>query len=135
MPQHRPDSENDPKLVPKQDQYPVWYFFYGTLGDPVRLRRLLSLGNEPSYVSAKIRGTLGAWAGKYLAVKDSVQGTGDLVQGRAFRVESQDQEDVLRYYETDNYEVVRCEIEMAEGTVRGLTFRFIGKGDWAPLGS
>ena len=135
MPQHRPNSENDPKLFPKQDQYPVWYFFYGTLADPVRLRRLLNFGDEPSYVSARVRGTLGLWAEKYLALTDAVQGTGDLIQGRAFQVESQDQEDSLRYYETDHCEVVRCEIEMAEGTVRGLTFRFIGKGDWAPLGS
>lgn len=51
------------------------------------------------------------------------------VKGSAYRVMSQEHEDVLRKYETRAYEVVRCLIEMRHGIVEGCTFRFIGKAD------
>jgi len=34
-------------------------------------------------------------------------------------------EDALRAYETDNYEAVRCSIEMEGMVVQGYTFRFV----------
>lgn len=38
---------------------------------------------------------------------------------------SKEQEDALRAYETEKYEVVRCRIEMEGGeVVMGCTFRF-----------
>lgn len=48
LPQHRPDHIG-PLLTysPAQDQYPVWYFFYGSLADPDILSRLLSLFETP----------------------------------------------------------------------------------------
>ncbi|KAI1134879.1 hypothetical protein F5Y05DRAFT_194439 [Hypoxylon sp. FL0543] len=128
MPQHRPDSMDDPKLSPTQNEYPVWYFFYGTLADPVVLRRLL--GCDPIYKPASVsRGVLKTWGGKYKALVDSVDESAT-VQGHAFLVEDQQQEHSLQLYETDKYEVVRCEIRIdGEETVRGLTFRFIGDVD------
>ncbi|OTB02233.1 hypothetical protein M426DRAFT_13680 [Hypoxylon sp. CI-4A] len=103
MPQHRPGTSNDQKLVPAQDQYPVWYFFYGTLGE--------------------------APGGKYKALVDGTSNAAG-VQGQAFLVQTQEQEHCLQLYETDKYEVVRCEIEIGgQGTVKGLTFRFIGDFD------
>lgn len=131
MPQHRSSGADDPKLLPGQDKYPVWYFFYGTLADPAVLERLL--GYEPSYRQASVTGgALKTWGGKYNALIDA-PGMGNKVHGSAFLVQSEEEEDCLCLYETDKYEVVRCLIEMGNGAnvERGLTFRFIGEcGSW-----
>ncbi|KAK3379301.1 hypothetical protein B0T24DRAFT_716899 [Lasiosphaeria ovina] len=139
LPQHRTRSPPDPALRPAQDEYPVWYFFYGTLADPNVLRRLLELDREPTYRPAKIHGgVLEAWAGKYKALVDAPPTMGSekfVVEGSAFLVQNRGQEEALCRYETDQYEVVRCEIEMEraeeeeeeEETIRGLTFRFVGE--------
>ncbi|KAI1744675.1 hypothetical protein F4680DRAFT_233339 [Xylaria scruposa] len=122
MPQFRPFSADDWSLTPAQNQYPVWYFFYGTLADPAVLSRLL--GVEPSYKDASIQGgILNMWGGKYKALIDR---PGSIVHGAAFLVQDQDQEDTLRCYETEKYEVVRCEIDMGKEKIKGLTFRFVG---------
>ncbi|KAK6221288.1 hypothetical protein QIS74_04856 [Colletotrichum tabaci] len=128
LPHNRLSSESDQRLLPAQDQYPVWYFFYGTLADPAVLKS--RLGVEPVYRPAKTRGgVLTTWGGKYRALVDApAYGTG-YVEGHAFLVADKDREDALRCYETDNYEVVRYVIDMGEGEVRGLTFRFIGDAD------
>lgn len=45
------------KLVPAQDVYPVWYFFYGTLADPNILARVLGEeAEEPVFYPASVRG-------------------------------------------------------------------------------
>jgi len=49
------------------------------------------------------------------------------VLGSAFLVRSREQEDALRFYETDKYEVVRCCIfTTGHGVFMGLTFPFDG---------
>ncbi|KAI0529949.1 hypothetical protein GGR58DRAFT_518840 [Xylaria digitata] len=122
MPQYRLSSADDPALVPSQIQYPVWYFFYGTLADPVVLGRLL--GVEPSYKDATVhRGILKTWGGKYKAL---VNIPGKIVHGNAFLVQDQAQEEALRCYETKKYEVVTCELNIGGNKVKGLTFRFAG---------
>ncbi|KAI0183105.1 hypothetical protein EV127DRAFT_301309, partial [Xylaria flabelliformis] len=69
MPQFRLSSADDWILTPAQSQYPVWYFFYGTLADPTVLGRLL--GVEPLYEDASVRGgILKSWGGKYKALID-----------------------------------------------------------------
>ncbi|KAF4442550.1 hypothetical protein F53441_11711 [Fusarium austroafricanum] len=122
MPQHRVGSlDNVPR--PAQNECPVWYFFYGTLADPVVLSKML--GFQPHYREAKIRGGLLKSWGQYKALVDDPDG-GNEVMGKAFLVVSKEEEDSLRIYETDAYEVVRCLIEMEGGDmVNGLTFRFI----------
>ncbi|KAI1400611.1 hypothetical protein F4819DRAFT_363576 [Hypoxylon fuscum] len=127
MPQHRHNSANDPKFHPSQNQYPVWYFFYGVLADSAVLNLLL--GCDPSYRAASVsRGCLRTWGGKYKALVDAPEEA--KVQGRAFLVETQEQEDSLRFYETDKYDVVRCEIDFnGMEKVKGLTFRFNGAYD------
>jgi hypothetical protein len=108
--------------LPTQDQYPVWYFFYGTLGDPRVLTQQLGI-DEPELVPAHIEnGRLGTWAGKYKALVDTW--TPAKVCGKAFLVRDREQEDALRFYETDKYEVVRCRIVTGDGVLPGLTFRF-----------
>ncbi|KAI0846258.1 hypothetical protein F5Y00DRAFT_272202 [Daldinia vernicosa] len=126
MPQHRLCSNDDPKLVPAQNQYPVWYFFYGTLADPSVLKRLL--GIDPSYCPASVvGGVLKTWGGKYKALVDAP--SGKTVRGQAFLVKNQEQEECLQLYETDKYDVVRCEFQLHGKKVKGLTFRFIGDVD------
>ncbi|KAF3800388.1 hypothetical protein GCG54_00002421 [Colletotrichum gloeosporioides] len=130
FPQNRITGDDDQRLRPAQDEYPVWYFFYGTLADPAVLRE--QLGVEPDYREASIKGgVLKMWGGKYKALVDTPDGKAPPVKGKAFLVKDKEMEDTLRTYETDKYEVTRCLIEMADSVeeVRGLTFRFAGEAD------
>lgn len=112
---------------PAQDQFPLWYFFYGTLSDKSVLSRLLGLqADDIELVQCKIEhARLGRWGDKYNALVD-----GDsCVDGVAYCVQSEAQEDALRYYETHMYEVVRCTLLMNGRTERGCVFRFVGDLD------
>jgi hypothetical protein len=129
LPQYRLATQNT-TILPSQDQYPVWYFFYGKLADVCILQRRLSLPETefPVLKCASVsRGILATWGGKYKALLD-----GDVnsqVNGSAYLVMSKEDEDALRAYETDNYEVVRCTITMKEEKAHGCTFRFVGTPD------
>ena len=84
---------------------------------------LFANGSEAA-ASASI---LASWAGRYKALVDAPPGHVPEVSGCAFCVWDQEEEAALRRYETDHYEVVRCEMEVAGmGLVRGLVFRFVG---------
>ncbi|EMT72657.1 hypothetical protein FOC4_g10004133 [Fusarium odoratissimum] len=111
LPQYRLGSDEIPR--PAQKEYPVGYFFHGTLADP------------SVYYAAKIRGgALKTW-GRYNALVDDPSRT-NLVHGKALLVHTREEEERLRAYETHVYEVVRCSIEMgSEEPANGLTFRFI----------
>ncbi|KAL8939905.1 MAG: hypothetical protein Q9216_003094 [Gyalolechia sp. 2 TL-2023] len=144
LPQHRP-RDLDHSFAPAQSEYPVWYFFYGTLMDPHTLQSCISLPHLPDLIPASIRGgRLRSWRHKYKALVDASTDDDDdddaAVEGFAYRVESSDQEDCLRFRETQAYEVVRCRIflrvggaaaaeeEEVEG-IAGLTFRFRDVGE------
>ncbi|CAM1502586.1 Fc.00g073620.m01.CDS01 [Cosmosporella sp. VM-42] len=117
LPQHRPANA----LVRDPNMYPVWYFFYGTLAAKKTLQNILDV--EPHYIPAKLYGgKVDSWRGKYLALMDSYNGA--VVEGHACLVEDAYQENALRVYETDQYEIVRCGIHIGGNTVDGLTFRF-----------
>ncbi|KAB8277322.1 hypothetical protein BDV30DRAFT_205009 [Aspergillus minisclerotigenes] len=125
LPHHRAQSM-DQIFLPAQNQYPVRYFFYGTLSDPEILARKLSLPELPILRRAMVKGgRIKMWGGKYKALVDGPLSS--IVHGWAYEVMSEEEEEQLRYYETDQYEVVRCEIHMVDGggIVKGLTFRFI----------
>ncbi|KAE8332608.1 hypothetical protein BDV39DRAFT_167249 [Aspergillus sergii] len=125
LPHHRAQS-TDQMLLPTQNQYPVWYFFYGTLTDPETLVRKLFLPGLPVLRRAMVkRGRIKMWGGKYKALIDGPSSS--IVDGWAYEVSSEEEEEQLRYYETDQYEVVRCEIHMVDSgdIVKGLTFRFV----------
>lgn len=117
---------DDSEVVkPTRNEYPVWYFFYGTLAEPDRLTRLLSLDEQPQLEQAHIqRGVITSWGdGKYQALVDG--DAEERVPGSAFSVRSKEDEDILRKYETDKFEVVRSDIFVEGGEMRkGLTFRF-----------
>lgn len=112
---------------PRNDEYPVWYFFYGTLADPDVLTSQTGV-EVPRLIPAHISGgVLKTWGGKYKALVDQRgYGKESKVAGHAFCVESEKVETGLRVYETDKYEVVRCTIEMGDRREQGLTFRFVG---------
>ena len=125
LPQYRASAIVQREDLLQQEDYPVLYFFYGTLADPNVLLQKLNFRpdtetiHQPAHIS---KARLTTWGGKYNAL---VNGDG-MVLVSAFVVESRDQEDALRVYETDRYEVVRCDIVMDFGVEQALTFRFVG---------
>lgn len=126
LPHHRA-SFSQISFSPLQDEYPVWYFFYGTLADSAFLTRLLLLpeAEHPPLVPANIsRGVVKTWQDKYNALVDGA--STDCVHGLAYRVTTKEREEALLLYETEKYEVVRCSIMMERGPIEGLTFRFAG---------
>ncbi|TVY55561.1 hypothetical protein LCER1_G003588 [Lachnellula cervina] len=135
LPQHRPQSlhllEQAPSFGRTCTQFPVWYFFYGTLADVPKLRSLLSLPEDemPVLREASVMGArMKSWGlGKYNALVDGPESS--CVKGSAYQVMSEEHEDALRKYETSAYEVVRCLIQMDGTVVQGCTFRFAGEAD------
>lgn len=129
LPQYRLDSP-DIRPMPSQNQYPVTYFFYGTLTDPTMLSQLLGVSVSTSRMLRGLQrasiqgGKVRIWGGKYKALVDA-SGV-DTVQGFAFGIRTSTEEDASRHYETPYYEVVRCLIRLdGRGKViKGLTFRF-----------
>jgi hypothetical protein len=124
LPQHRPCTS-----VPQKTEYPIDYFFYGTLAAPDRLARLFGIEiNEVAELRPAIclDGRFRIWANKYRALVDC---PGGKVQGHVFRVKSVEEEEALRAYEGDSYEVVNARVEI-RGEVKGCrTFRFAGYKD------
>jgi len=128
LPQYR--ATNTSSFSPSQNEYPLWYLFYGTLAIPEVLARQLNFpaGQVPVLQPGTIKGgMLETWAGKYRVLVDAPES--EVVNGSAYLVESKEHEDALRVYETDNYEVVRCEIYLPSGPVMGCSFRFVGTVD------
>ncbi|EJT82595.1 hypothetical protein GGTG_02568 [Gaeumannomyces tritici R3-111a-1] len=125
MPQFRP-PDGCPPQRPAWDEYPVWYLFYGTLATPDVLARVLHL-------------ELGD-GGIYKALVQAEMHDAK-VGGSAYMVESREEEDALRAYETDKYLVARSAIRLvgkgfsgdngsaSAPVVPGLTFLFRGVPD------
>ncbi|KAI0119941.1 hypothetical protein GGR51DRAFT_567868 [Nemania sp. FL0031] len=119
MPQHRVGNKERP--APGQDEYPVWYFFYGTLADKDILGRLLQRPDgidqaalRPAYVLGGKLATLE----KYRALVHAYGSKEEPVAGSAFLVQTREEEDALRHYETELYVVVRCLIYISSGSSR-----------------
>lgn len=127
LPQHRMEDTSHP-FGPAQKEFPVWYFFYGTLMDPQTLQKCICLPHPPILTRASITGgVLRTWSRKYKALVDGPATA--QVDGYAYRVLSLENEECLRFRETEAYEVVRCRIALDSGEgaredVQGLTFRF-----------
>ncbi|CAD0099547.1 unnamed protein product [Aureobasidium mustum] len=119
LPQHRLNS-----VAELQHDYPVLYFFYGTLAQPEILKRVLELEDDsgPALKPAHVLDGKITTLGRYRALVNSGNSR---VDGHAFMVQSEDQERFLRLYETNMYEVVRCDIMLVgeHVPVKGLTFR------------
>ena len=64
LPQFRADANAAVSSGVQQNDFPVLYFFYGSLADPARLARLLNLADEPRLEKASITGgVLRTWKG------------------------------------------------------------------------
>ena len=74
-------------------------------------------------------GTIKIWRKKYNALVDCTESVG--VNGQAYHVRTEGQEDALRLHETENYEIVRCAINMGATSdpVMGLAFKFVGPSE------
>lgn len=102
LPQFRPQDPHLLRTAPSfgrtQDQYPVWYFFYGTLASVPKLCSLLSLSEDeiPILHEASVTGgKMETWGqGKYNALVDGPETS--RVEGSAYQVMSEEHEDALR---------------------------------------
>lgn len=114
---------------------PIYYFFYGTLTDPAVLKDVLGLDKEPpadALRKARIYGyALTSW-GPYRAL---VEGTpGQVVEGRAYLVQSVEHEYRLARYETSAYALAPCLIyfgdekkdQAEEESAYGRVFMYAG---------
>jgi len=128
LPQYRPTltARASERRLP---EFPVHYFFYGTLADPERLSRLFGVpADELPALQPTILlgGRIRIWAERYKAL---VNEPGSVVAGFAFSCGSVDQEEALRFYEGDAYEVVAARLVVDGKEVVGRTFRFAGFDD------
>jgi len=128
LPQHRPTlaARASERRLP---EFPVHYFFYGTLADPERLSRLFGIPADELPAlrpTILLGGRIRIWAGRYKALVDE---PGSVVAGFAFSCGSVDREDALRVYEGDAYEVVAARLVVDGKEVVGRTFRFAGFDD------
>lgn len=95
---------------PGQDDYPVPYFFYGTLADREKSQDVIGLDEPPELVEARVKeGKVKMWGRTFRAIVDGEKE--DMVEGEMYVVRNQEEEDALRHYEGAIYEVVRCLIE------------------------
>ncbi|RAL03173.1 gamma-glutamylcyclotransferase family protein [Aspergillus ibericus CBS 121593] len=97
------------------------FFFYGSLGDPTILTKVLRLRDRPALRPATImEHGMKLW-GEYPALLD---GRPEIpIHGVAYEVRSQEDEDRLVEYETDMYRKKGCLIEFRDGSkVPGVTF-------------
>lgn len=108
------------------------YFFYGTLKQPQTLSRILEKPVPQSALhSAYIVGySIEMW-GQYKALVDGPQG--NIVEGTAYELQTEEDEERLAFYETSAYEVAPCKIhfpkegeEVGPKTISGKTFRYAG---------
>jgi len=109
---------------------PKLYFFYGSLMDPWQLTRVLGLrrSEPPVTTPASIIGYSCKMWGPYPAI---VEGPPDgVVQGLAYKVQTQNAAAKLAYFETDAYEEHACTIYLEGGEkVSGMTFKWEGDAD------
>jgi gamma-glutamylcyclotransferase (GGCT)/AIG2-like uncharacterized protein YtfP len=129
-------AANGYRFEPKELQDPIDhlapcvgpYFFYGTLMDPYLLSEILHLPEKPRLRPAKLIGySLKLW-GQYPALVDGA--TGEVVEGMAYNVESEQHAEKLAKYETRVYRPVPCRIRFTDGgepgDISGTTFQYAG---------
>ena len=101
-----------------------FYFFYGTLMDPTTLAEVLQLPARPETYPAKIVGYSCKLWGPYPALVDKPRVT---VYGVAYEVQSSEDAERLKAYETDSYTLSRCIIKFQDGReITGNVFKWGG---------
>ncbi|RDW59553.1 hypothetical protein BP6252_12640 [Coleophoma cylindrospora] len=103
---------------------PHYIFLYGTLMDPMQLRKVLQLENTPTFQPATIVGWKIMLWGHYPAL---VFNPGNVIHGMAYEVQKELHIEYLKYYETEVYKIKGCTIKFNNGTeVPGKTFIYNG---------
>jgi Gamma-glutamyl cyclotransferase, AIG2-like len=98
-----------------------YYFFYGSLTDPHTLATVLKHRGPPQLLPAKIVGYSCMFWGQYPALLDGPPGAP--VSGMAYEVQTPSERKRLEIYETSNYRLRPCLIELQGGReVDGSTF-------------
>lgn len=109
-------------------EYPVYYFFYGTLTAPATLQRIIDLPEEPKMRKAKLIGYALAKWGDYPALIDGE--SGQEIPGYAYIVQTEEEAEKLAYYETNAYEEAHCLIYFVDNEepaeAPGKTFVYAG---------
>jgi gamma-glutamylcyclotransferase (GGCT)/AIG2-like uncharacterized protein YtfP len=112
---------------------PHHIFLYGTLMDPVQLRKVLQLENTPTLQPASIVGWKIMLWGQYPAL---VFKPGNIIHGMAYEVQKESHVEYLKYYETEVYKVKGCNIKLGNGTeVPAETFIYNGDNNLLKEGS
>lgn len=108
------------------DEYPVSYFFYGTLADPAFLAEKLGLEELPVLRRGRIKGYEVKMWGRYKALVAG-QSPKEVREGWVYMVKTEEELEKLAVWEGENYEVDVCDI-FVEGDekVLGNVFVFCG---------
>lgn len=93
-------------------EYPIYYFFYGTLTAPATLKRILDLADEPQMRKAKVIGYAIAKWGDYPTLIDGE--SGQEISGYASIVRTEEEAKKLAHYETKAYEEALCLIHFLD---------------------
>lgn len=119
MPYERQAANLDPDLIMDIDYedcfeiyQPTYFFLYGSLMDPARLRRVLKLSQNPKFVAANIVGWKIKLWGQYPALITKVN---NVIHGMAYMVETSEQVAMLERYETDMYMLRVTSIQLSDG--------------------
>ena len=125
-------ASSDELEIPKK-YVPTYYFFYGTLMKPEKVQHILDLHQSPTLHPAKIKGYALAQWGDYKTLINGPRG--NVINGMAYLVESEEDERKLVYYETKAYDVKPCLITFDNGpdrdteTIYGRTFKYAGDAE------
>jgi hypothetical protein len=112
---------------------PVYHFFYGILTQPELLNHVLLRphNEEPALRPARVIDyELASWSGHRTLLCGQC---GSVVEGFAYQVAFEVEEERLAYYETEAYEARRCIINVTDCVpptrIHGKTFKYAGKVD------
>ncbi|KAJ5951022.1 uncharacterized protein N7479_009435 [Penicillium vulpinum] len=109
-------------------EYPVYYFFYGTLTAPATLQRIIDLSEEPKMRKAKLIGYALAKWGDYPALIDGK--SEQEISGYAYIVQTGEEAQKLACYETNAYKEAHCLIYFVDSEkpteIPGKTFVYAG---------
>ncbi len=121
--------------LPPYTYVPKPFFFYGSLMDPLQLQQILQLPAPPVLKPARVQSYRIMLWGQYPALVDGPATS--YVDGVAYVVETEEQQNMLKRYETDVYRVAGIRITIDEERVFGRTFMWaddtteLTEGTWS----
>lgn len=112
-------------------QYPVYYFFYGSMTDPATLKRILNLDEAPKLHEAYIVGYTVARKNNLPALIDGPRA--EEVKGYAYFVGSEAEGAKLRECHSKQYKVAPCLVHFRDGNkvtrIPGNVFKHVGDAE------